>query len=123
MPTHIFSVAMITEEHDKALVKSLLTSFGDRGDNQWRYIENPAEAEVVIVDFDLYAQRLPLKEAKFGSVVVTYSTEKPSSPPTPFMLSKPVRGREFVKLMERLEDVFKADDEDEFAQTQRRIVL
>ena len=41
----------------------------------------------------------------------------------PFMISKPVRGRDFVKLLERLEDILKADDEDEFAKTQRRIVF
>jgi len=123
MPTHHFAIAMIAEEHDKALVKSLLTSFGDRGDNQWSYTENEAEADVVVVDLELFAQRLPLKNAKFGSVMVCYAPSMPPSPPSPFLLTKPVRGREFVKLLERLEDVFKADDEDEFAQTQRRIVL
>ena len=39
------------------------------------------------------------------------------------MIAKPVRGRDFVKLLERLEDILKADDEDEFAKTQRRIVF
>ncbi|HEX5362186.1 MAG TPA: hypothetical protein VFW49_14045 [Fluviicoccus sp.] len=123
MPTHNFAIAMIAEEHQKALLKSLLVSFGDRGDNQWRFTENEADADVVVVDLELYAQRLPLKNAKFGSVVVSYAAQMPASPPSPFLMTKPVRGREFVKLLERLEDVFKADDEDEFAQTQRRIVL
>jgi hypothetical protein len=123
MPTHNFAIAMIAEEHHKALVKSLLVTFGDRGDNQWTFTENEAEADVVMVDLELYAQRLPLKNAKFGSIVVSYAPQMPPSPPSPFLMVKPVRGREFVKLLERLEDVFKADEEDEFAQTQRRIVL
>ncbi|MDO8330897.1 MAG: hypothetical protein Q7T36_10565 [Fluviicoccus sp.] len=123
MPTHNFAIAMIAEEHDKALVKSLLVTFGDRGDNQWTYTESEADADVVVVDLELFAQRLPLKGAKFGSIVVSYAAKMPASPPSPFLMTKPVRGREFVKLLERLEDVFKADEEDEFAQTQRRIVL
>lgn len=122
MPSQ-FSIHMISEDHDQALVKSLLATFGDRGDNQWSYTDQLAEADVVIVDLDLYAQRLPIRNAKFGSVVVIYVAQMPANPPSPFMLGKPVRGREFVKLLERLEDIFKASDDNEFAETQRRIVL
>lgn len=118
-----YIIAVLAEEHDKALMKSLLVTFGDRGDNQWAYSEELASADVVIVDFELHAQKLPLRGSKQGHVVVAYSQKAPSNPPTPFMLAKPVRGRDFVKLLERMEDVLTAHDEDEFAKTQRRIVF
>ena len=118
-----YVISVIAEEQNKALIKSLLASFGDRGDNKWTYQETSENSDVVIVDFELYAQKLPLKEAKAGHVVVAYTTQIPANPPTPFMLPKPLRGRDFVKLLERLEDVLKADDEDEFAKTHRRIVF
>ena len=118
-----YMIAILAEEHDKALIKSLLKTFGDRGDNQWSYTEELANADVVIVDFELHAQKLPLRGSKHGHIVVAYSQKAPSNPPTPFMLAKPVRGRDFVKLLERMEDVLTAHDDDEFAKTQRRIVF
>ena len=118
-----YVISVIAEEQNKALIKSLLASFGDRGDNKWTYQETVENSDVVIVDFELYAQKLPLKEAKAGHVVVAYTTQIPANSPTPFMLPKPLRGRDFVKLLERLEDILKADDEDEFAKTHRRIVF
>ncbi len=118
-----YMIAVLAEEHDKALMKSLLATFGDRGDNQWSYTEEMASADVVVVDFESHAQNLPLRGAKHGHIVVAYSQQTPSNPPTPFMLAKPVRGRDFVKLLERMEDVLTAHDDDEFAKTQRRIVF
>jgi hypothetical protein len=118
-----YIIAVLAEEHDKALMKSLLATFGDRGDNQWSYSEDLASADVAVVDFETHAQKLPLRGAKHGHIVVAYSQSAPSNPPTPFMLAKPVRGRDFVKLLERMEDVLTSHDEDEFAKTQRRIVF
>jgi len=118
-----YIISVIAEEHHKALIKSLLASFGDRGDNQWSYGEDISVADVVIVDFELFAQQLPLRGAKHGHIVVAYSQQTPNNPPTPFMLAKPIRGRDFVKLLERMEDVLTAHDDDEFAKTQRRIVF
>ena len=118
-----YMIAILAEEHDKALIKSLLKTFGDRGDNQWAFTEEMSNADVAIVDFESHAQKLPLRGAKHGHIVVAYSQQAPSNPPTPFMLPKPVRGRDFVKLLERMEDVLTAHDEDEFAKTQRRIVF
>lgn len=118
-----YVISVIAEEHDKALIKSLLATFGDRGDNQWSYKDSVGDSDVVIVDFELYAQKMPLRDAKPGHVVVAYSPQTPANAPTPFMLSKPIRGRDFVKLLERLEDVLKAHDEDEFAKTHKRIVF
>jgi len=118
-----YIISVIAEEHHKSLIKSLLASFGDRGDNQWTYGEDIAVSDVVIVDFELYAQQLPLRGAKHGHIVVAYSQQTPANSPTPFMLAKPIRGRDFVKLLERMEDVLTAHDEDEFAKTQRRIVF
>ncbi|HMY27682.1 MAG TPA: hypothetical protein PLF28_06735 [Agitococcus sp.] len=118
-----YIIAILAEEHDKALIKSLLATFGDRGDNQWAFTEDMSNADVVVVDFESHAQKLPLRGAKHGHIVVAYSQQAPSNPPTPFMLPKPVRGRDFVKLLERMEDVLTAHDEDEFAKTQRRIVF
>ena len=118
-----YIISVIAEEHDKALIKSLLATFGDRGDNQWSYKEGAAESDVVIVDFDLYAQKMPLRDAKPGHIVVACSSQTSSSTQTPFMLSKPIRGRDFVKLLERLEDMLKVHDEDEFAKTHKRIVF
>ncbi|HQV21815.1 MAG TPA: hypothetical protein PLJ88_01835 [Agitococcus sp.] len=118
-----YIISVIAEEHDKALIKSLLNTFGDRGDNQWRYQEHGSDSDVIIVDFELHAQKLPLAGAKAGHIVVAYSQKAPANSPTPFMLAKPVRGRDFVKLLERLEDVLTAHEEDEFAKTQRRIVF
>ena len=121
--TSNYVISVIAEEHDKALIKSLLASFGDRGDNQWSYREHSPDSDVIVVDFELHAQKLPLQGAKAGHIVVAYSQQTPTNSPTPFMIPKPVRGRDFVKLLERLEDVLKADDEDEFAKTQRRTVF
>jgi hypothetical protein len=118
-----YIISVIAEEHDKALIKSLLSAFGDRGDNQWSYQEHSPASDVIIVDFELHAQQLPLRGAKAGHIVVAYSQQTPANSPTPFMIAKPVRGRDFVKLLERLEDVLSATDEDEFAKTQRRIVF
>lgn len=122
MTSH-YVISVLAEEHDRALIKSLLASFGDRGDNQWTYKDTITDADVVIVDFEAHAQKLPLRDAKAGHVVVAYSSKTPTNSPTPFMLAKPLRGRDFVKLLERLEDVLKANDEDEFAKTHRRIVF
>ncbi|MBP9216940.1 MAG: hypothetical protein KBF23_07200 [Agitococcus sp.] len=122
MTSH-YVLSVIADEQDKLLFKSLLATFGDRGDNQWTYQEHSPASDVIVVDFELHAQKLPLRDAKAGHVVVAYSTQTPANSPTPFMISKPVRGRDFVKLLERLEDILKADDEHEFAKTQRRIVF
>lgn len=122
MTSH-YNISVLAAEHDKALIKSLLATFGDRGDNQWSYKETATDADVVIVDFESHAQKLPLRDAKAGHLVVACAPQIPANAPTPFMLPKPIRGRDFVKLLERLEDVLKADDEDEFAKTHRRIVF
>jgi hypothetical protein len=118
-----YVISVLAEEQDKALVKSLLAAFGDRGDNKWTYQDTTANTDVIIVDFESHAQKLPLPDAKAGHVVVAYTSKMSANSPTPFMLPKPLRGRDFVKLLERLEDVLKADDEDEFAKTHRRIVF
>ena len=44
-----YVISVIAEEQNKALIKSLLASFGDRGDNKWTYQETSENSDVVLL--------------------------------------------------------------------------
>ena len=98
-------------ERERNLLKSLLNTFGRRPATHWQYIEEGI-ADVVVLSVDNPSLQLLQQAEKLAKVVVFYVNEADQQrlANKPYVLNKLTRGRDFLQVLEQLEDFFEAVD-------------
>lgn len=77
-------------EHDVALIKSLLAIVGKNPGAEWVYSESPSAADVVIMDTD---SQKPAGLTVKPRAIVAYATADQTLIPNTYALQKPARAR------------------------------
>ncbi|RZU36879.1 hypothetical protein EV700_3092 [Fluviicoccus keumensis] len=97
-------------ERERALLKSLLNTFGKRPHVTWQYSEE-GFADVVVLSVDNPSLEVIEQAQKQGHLVVFYVNDSDSSKlgDQPFKLSKQARARHFLELIEQMEGWFGDD--------------
>lgn len=85
------------DDHDTALIKSLIAIVGKSHDVEWIYSDT-ADADVVIVDTDAGGPVTSLSPHK-PRAVVAYATPDKTLIPNTFALTKPARARELMEVL------------------------
>lgn len=93
--------------HDVLVIKSLLGIVGHRASTNWTPVDEGLSADVVILDVDdnEYPNVSALKKDTGCKLVVSYSFTNQKIPNVDFQLSKPVRARDLLILLNDLENV------------------
>lgn len=97
-------------ERERALLKSLLNTFGKRPHVTWQYSEE-GFADVVVLSVDNPSLEVIEQAQKLGQLVVFYVNDSDSAKlgDQPFKLSKQARARHFLELIEQMEGWFGDD--------------
>lgn len=97
-------------ERERSLLKSLLASFGQRPRCFWQHIEEGI-ADVAVVSVDNPSLAVICQAQKLAKVVVFYarSGDFTRLEDQPFKLDKSARARDFLGMLERLEDYFEQE--------------
>jgi hypothetical protein len=90
--------------HDQLVMKSILGIIGQRACGNWSYVEG--NSDVVVVDTDKkYPDIATLKNNNNCQVVVSYSETSRYIPQMNFSLSKPIRAKDLLVLLNEIEKV------------------
>lgn len=85
------------DEHDIALIKSLIGIVGKSQNVEWIYSDT-ADADVVIIDTDASGS-VSGQSVRKAKVVVAYATPDKTLIPNTFALTKPARARELMQVL------------------------
>lgn len=92
--------------HDVLVIKSLLGIVGHRASTNWAPVEDGMRADVIILDVDnAFPNVVALKKDTGCKLVVSYSVTNQKIPNIDFQLSKPVRARDLLALLNDLENM------------------
>ena len=103
-------------ERERALLNSLINTFGKRPHTLWQSIDEGV-ADVVVMSLSNPSLEQIRQAQKLAKVVVFFVSEEDSRQLSgqPFLLNKQSRARDFLALIERLEGWF-GDEETEAAE-------
>lgn len=89
-------------QHEQALLKSVLVSFGRREFHRWQYVAG-AGADVVIGPVGIAGDAVMEQARALGKILVHYGDGAEHAGVGSLMLPKPVHARELIALLVRLE--------------------
>ncbi|RZU47370.1 hypothetical protein EV700_0331 [Fluviicoccus keumensis] len=91
-------------DHERTIIKSLLQTFGELPNTQWRYGEHES-ADVVLIDCDNPQAVQDLADGMLNTrFLVACSSRQYRCPGARDLLRKPLRPRELVTLLTSLDD-------------------
>jgi len=91
-----------TVNRDKALLKSILATFGHQRDVDWVY-QPEGVVDVIILDSDECSAQDILDAHQMTDEIVYYTQDASIANKKHFMLAKPAQARHFVRLLEQVQ--------------------
>ena len=91
-----------TVNRDRALLKSILATFGHQRHADWRYQQEGA-VNVIILDSDECSAQDILDAHQMADEIVYYTQDASLASKKHFVISKPAQARHFVQLLEQVQ--------------------